>query len=905
MNKCFVLAVLILRSAICLAQQDNAYVKGRVIVFFKPGHLEEKVLNVNAREIDEGQLFKNEKLKLALKKHPILKHRKVIAKARPDVRFSVSRTGEQISIPPFHNMLVLDVPDSTNIPRLCKELNKLDEVIFAEPDFISRSTTFSPPPFTTPNDPLFTQQIFLDNPFTHVDINAKAAWGYTNGSASVKVAVIDSGIDYNNPDLGNGAYGPNAPKVKGGHDYYNADNDPYDDNGDSHGTAVAGIIGALSNNGVGVAGIAGGDASVGNNGVQLFALKVGGAGSDFTNSCVFAAIYDAATSTSAGGYGCDIINYSGTLSPSQYSSYWTDPVNGYRKAISYAAQNGVILVAAKGNNSSTAQYYPADFQDNLVISVGASDENDSRWYNSNYGNNMDVVAPGVTNHVLTTKRVASGNNYSSFEGTSASAPIVSGVAALLKSVNGNLHRDDVERLIEISAKKVGSIPYVNGYNDQMGYGRVDAGRALALLNAPYVLEQKSVTGGTVSNTPSSEQIILLNDAGNGLPDGSYIGKRYDVRTTVTIPASLCNEQYVWARTSGATLGWSAAIPNNQMGYTEVLSVSGNTVTLRTWVFYIQNVVNGQQINAYYPTDPSHVVFAYSTLINQPFSPAISGPGLICNTGAFTIPSLPANAQLSWTSSNPSAVSINASTGVVTRLNQYSGNASVSVTISGGCGSVPIGPKNFFVGNPLADNSTLIYPSGYSGTSSATLNPSATYNFTCDPVVGATSYNWILPTGFSFLSGNGSQSTYITTSSANGTYSLFCMATNSCGGSYTHNFTITIGTGGGSGGGSGGGGGGKKPCCPIASIAAPPFKFNMYPNPSIHSFIVNVMDTTVNENPITDYEVHLFDQTSKEVFYIRATSAETHIPVDNLPPNLYYLVIQSKEGVLKEELLIKR
>lgn len=131
----------------------------------------------------------------------------------------------------------------------------------------------------------------------------------------------------------------------------------------------------------------------------------------------------------------------------------------------------------------------------------------------------------------------------------------------------------------------------------------------------------------------------------------------------------------------------------------------------------------------------------------------------------------------------------------------------------------------------------------------------------------------------------------------------------CGAAYTNSLTINItggvnppNTGGGSTGGGGtGSGGGKKP--PIAVMAAPPIKVNMYPNPTIHSFIVNVTDTTTNENPITEYEVHLFDQSSKEVIYIKSTDAETHIPVDHLPPNVYYLVIQSKEGILKEELLI--
>lgn len=105
-------------------------------------------------------------------------------------------------------------------------------------------------------------------------------------------------------------------------------------------------------------------------------------------------------------------------------------------------------------------------------------------------------------------------------------------------------------------------------------------------------------------------------------------------------------------------------------------------------------------------------------------------------------------------------------------------------------------------------------------------------------------------------------------------------------------------------GSGGtGSGGKKPCCAIASMAASPIKVSLYPNPTIHGFIVNVTDTTADQNPVKEYEVRLFDQSSREVLYIKSADAETHIPVDHLLPNVYYLVIQSKEGILKEELLI--
>jgi hypothetical protein len=272
---------------------------------------------------------------------------------------------------------------------------------------------------------------------------------------------------------------------------------------------------------------------------------------------------------------------------------------------------------------------------------------------------------------------------------------------------------------------------------------------------------------------------------------------------------------------------------------------------------------------------------------------------ICTSGSLGISNQPAGTNVNWVSANPSALQVNdASTGAVTRLNNYTGYVNMAATVSNSCGSNTQN-YNVYLGLPAANISTLIYASGSRGVNPVSLNPASTYSFSSDQVPGATSYTWYPPSGFSFLGANGSSSVFITTpSNASGSYSLSCAATNACGYSFTNSLTMQFGTSGGGGTGSGGG---KKP--PIAAMAAPPLKVTMYPNPTIHGFIVNVTDTTADQNPVKEYEVRLFDQSSREVLYIKSTDAETHIPVDHLLPNVYYLVIQSKEGILKEELLI--
>lgn len=268
------------------------------------------------------------------------------------------------------------------------------------------------------------------------------------GSYAVKVGVVDSGIDYGNEDLGNGAFG-NGAKVGTGYNYYDGNPDPIDTAPGGHGTACAGIIGAQRNNGLGVAGLAGGNAATGDVGCQLVGLKVGDNTSYATDKLV-AAITEGSASAPGYGYACRVLSNS-------YSSSTYDAA--LENAVAVAAQNNAVFVASSGNgyhndgNGQVLATYPANFSSAWTIAVGASDALDQRASFSNYGNSLAVVAPGTSDIVYTTKRVAEGS-YGSFNGTSAAAPHVAGLAALLLSANAALHPQDVDGIIKASADKV-------------------------------------------------------------------------------------------------------------------------------------------------------------------------------------------------------------------------------------------------------------------------------------------------------------------------------------------------------------------------------------------------------------------------------------------------------------------
>lgn len=189
------------------AQNAKGYVPGRVLVYFKEGHLNTQALNHNNKELDFENLLVRKTFKDSLQRiHGFINAKKVIRNARPDKRFSESRIGEQVFIPPLHNLICFEVADTTNIIRLCALLAKRKEIIYAQPELVYSSTILAKPvvtennvmPVQQPNDPDFSPG--LNDPVNHSDINALRAWDFTYGSSNIKVAIIDSGIDYTNPD---------------------------------------------------------------------------------------------------------------------------------------------------------------------------------------------------------------------------------------------------------------------------------------------------------------------------------------------------------------------------------------------------------------------------------------------------------------------------------------------------------------------------------------------------------------------------------------------------------------------------------------------------------------------------------------------------------------------------------
>ncbi|MEC7709239.1 MAG: S8 family serine peptidase, partial [Planctomycetota bacterium] len=327
----------------------------------------------------------------------------------------------------------------------------------------------------TSNDPSLWRLYGLNNygqsgGTTDADIDAPEAWDITTGSRDVVIGVIDSGVDVTHPDLAANIWvNPGETPNNGidddgngfiddvnGWDFYDDDNTPNDGNG--HGTHVAGTIGAVGNNNLGITGV--------NWEVSLLPLRfLGNDGSGWTSDAVAAVNYATmlkryfginvvATNNSWGGGG-----YSRTLD----------------RAIEAANDEGIMFVAAagnEGNNNDTNPRYPTNYDAPNVISVAALNRNDNLAGFSNYGaTTVDVGAPGVSIY-----STLPGNSYGSFSGTSMAAPHVAGVVGLLNAAKPGIS------VTEVSNAILGTVDTLQSLNGKtVSGGRVNAAAALTSI----------------------------------------------------------------------------------------------------------------------------------------------------------------------------------------------------------------------------------------------------------------------------------------------------------------------------------------------------------------------------------------------------------------------------------------
>jgi len=381
---------------------------------------------------------------------------------------------------PEKNLFLLEfgVDRIQTIPSLRTALHSRADVVYAEPNWVMVVRT-------TSADPLYANQWHLENTgqvlpdpvpgiIPDADIDAPEAWNITNGASDVVVAVLDDGVQTTHPDLVNSLSPSNT-----WYDAADGDSDPSPQPGRYHGTCIAGIIAATTDNGIGGGGVA--------PGVKIMPVRMTVA---YTNESSTETAWAVDSIQWAVSNGASVINCSWAIS---------DGGGALSDAIDHALQNGregkgCVVVVSAGNENSTIRHFPAIYEP--VLTVGASSPADERkspgsvdgetHWGSDYGSHLDCVAPGVK--ICTTDLLGSdghdpGDYTYRFAGTSASTPIAGGIAALLLSVDNNLTQEEVVSILRQSAERVGGYRYTSlrgdGYWDpEMGFGRLNAHRVL-------------------------------------------------------------------------------------------------------------------------------------------------------------------------------------------------------------------------------------------------------------------------------------------------------------------------------------------------------------------------------------------------------------------------------------------
>jgi subtilisin family serine protease len=627
-----------------------------------------------------------------------------------------------------------NITSGNSMQRTLNSLRNNRFVEFAEPNYLLTADV-------APDDTRFSALWGLHNTgqtggLPDADIDAPEAWDITVGSASVVIAVIDTGVDYTHSELAANLW-RNPGEVAGngidddgngfvddvrGWDFANNDNDPLDDN--NHGTHVAGTIAAAGNNGVGVAGV--------NWRASLMALKfLTAAGAGSTAGAI--ASIDYAVSN-----GARVINASWGGGPFSVALF---------NAISAANNAGVLFVASAGNlgrDTDVAPSYPASYNLANIIAVAATDDADTLAGFSNFGaNSVDLGAPGVS--ILST---ILGGGYAAFSGTSMAAPHVSGVAGLVLAANPGLGvgalkaaiLDGTDAVAALAGRTV-SGGRLNALGALGGGGlpvQVTVSPNTASLSVGDTL-QFAASGGTAPYSWSSSNPAVASINGTGLLSANAPGS---VLVTATDANGVAGSSSTISVTTVAPLVVTPATATLSVGQSLNFSASGGVAP------YGWNSSNPAVASIDAISGTLSAVSAGTTTVT-----VTDNSGASANSAAITVTNIsitPVSATLAsgatvlfsasggvapynWSSSNPAVAGINATTGLLTALNPGTtvvtatdalGNSAVTSTITVVGVSISPATAQLVVGDVLqfsAGGGTPPYSWGSSNPAVASIN----------------------------------------------------------------------------------------------------------------------------------------------------------------------------------------
>jgi thermitase len=449
---------------------------------------------------------------------------------RPDVQWTDNAMKKQFEIPPLDSLnnkygmrdieltgnkknrktFLLRFEATLEMEEIIKEYTNTGLFEYVEPNYIGGGGGKQGLVETFPSDGDFSRQwgLYNDGTFSlsaaiiDADIDMEMAWDVEQGNASIVIAVLDGGMKLDHPEV-SGRLWENSDESSNsedddengyaddirGWDFAYSDNDPTDDYG--HGTNVTGIIGAEANNEIGFAGV--------DWNARLMICKI----LDQDNWGLYTwwaeAIYYAVDN------GANVINMS--VGGSNFSSI-------LKEAVDYAYSKGVIIVACMMNDDNSIAFYPAGYQN--TIAVGSTNPNDERtspffWSStsgSNYGDHIDVVAPG--NYIYGLHYLSNTNYNTYWGGTSQATPLVSGLCALLLAQEPNRTPDDIREIIRNTAEDQVGDPTEDkeGFDIYYGYGRINTHQAL-LYQSTQVVDLHAETDDLMIYPNPSDGLVFI------------------------------------------------------------------------------------------------------------------------------------------------------------------------------------------------------------------------------------------------------------------------------------------------------------------------------------------------------------------------------------------------------------
>ncbi len=449
-------------------------------------------------------------------KKVLIDTKSITVKLKPSTKLS---TKEVVLRSNLLGYIDLAVPKGIDVQTYVSQLEKKDIFEMIKYNFIGTCCSLT-------NDDFVDLQWYLDS------IQAPDAWTISKGCPNVKVAVIDIGFNNTHPDLDYGLDNYKNIDTTLGYDYTNMPCISY------HGTLVSGIIAAKSNNYIGIAGIAGG-----NNSPGACILPFGVSSSQYGDPYIEGNYIDDAIILAVNN-GAKIINMSFGFSLNS-NEYYPD----MDAAINYAYNHGVTLIAASGNENGDV-YYPAAHPN--VIAIGGLKQTLQRHPESNYGLGLDLCAPGEN-----ICSIAANEGAQARSGTSFAAPQVTGVVALMLSVNPSLTPSQIREILCSTCKKLPNYTYNDaGWNEEVGYGLLNAYNALIAANS-------SISGETVICDTATYTL-------SGIPTGLSISWNINNSNFTTTPSGYqCFVEY-----TGFPL-------YNVANLTATISRQGTTITTLT------------------------------------------------------------------------------------------------------------------------------------------------------------------------------------------------------------------------------------------------------------------------------------------------------------------------------------